>query len=406
MQQIGQTAAQNPLFSAKRLKRQIEFFRLAFSVFLSVPEIYRERVFTVMIERVGPSTYEAYDQFIANHRRGHFMQTRAWGRHKSSWRWEAILARDEAGEIKGSLAVMIRKVPGMPYSMMYGCRGPVCDETDLETAKELFEGAKKLAKELRCYILKLDPDIRSDRADFAALMAELGFTLPPDTKNFESIQPRYVFRLDVEGRTEENLLNSFESKTRYNIRLAMRKGVEVKICGDEAVDDFSRIMNETGERDHFIVRNADYFRSILRELGDDARIYMAYHEGTPIAGTLAIHFAGKVWYLYGASSNQSRNLMPNYLLQWEMIRWAVETGCFLYDFRGVSGDLSPENPLYGLYRFKKGFMGDFTEFLGEYDYVLKPWVVSAVKGGRNLLSLVRRAKRRLRGGKKNKESAE
>ena len=109
------------------------------------------------------------------------MQTRAWGRHKSSWRWEAILARDEAGEIKGSLAVMIRKVPGMPYSMMYGCRGPVCDENDLETAKELFEGAKKLAKELRCYILKLDPDIRSDRADFAALMAELGFTLPPDT---------------------------------------------------------------------------------------------------------------------------------------------------------------------------------------------------------------------------------
>ena len=215
-----------------------------------------------------------------------------------------------------------------------------------------------------------------------------------------------VVPLAKEDRTEENLLNSFESKTRYNIRLAMRKGVEVKICGDEAVDDFSRIMNETGERDHFIVRNADYFRSILRELGDDARIYMAYHEGTPIAGTLAIHFAGKVWYLYGASSNQSRNLMPNYLLQWEMIRWAVETGCFLYDFRGVSGDLSPENPLYGLYRFKKGFMGDFTEFLGEYDYVLKPWVVSAVKGGRNLLSLVRRAKRRLRGGKKNKESAE
>ena len=89
-----------------------------------------------------------------------------------------------------------------------------------------------------------------------------------------------------------------------------------------------------------------------------------------------------------------------------MIRWAVETGCFLYDFRGVSGDLSPENPLYGLYRFKKGFMGDFTEFLGEYDYVLKPWVVSAVKSGRSLLSLVRRAKRRLRGGKTNKESAE
>ena len=165
-------------------------------------------------------------------------------------------------------------------------------------------------------------------------------------------------------------------------------------------------MDETGERDHFIVRNADYFRSILKELGEDARIYMAYHEGQAIAGTLAIHFADKVWYLYGASSNQSRNLMPNYLLQWEMIRWAVETNCFLYDFRGVSGDLSPDNPLYGLYRFKKGFMGEFTEFLGEYDYVLKPWVITAVKRARGALSLARRAKRRLLGGKKTEKSAE
>ena len=74
---------------------------------------------------------------------------------------------------------------------------------------------------------------------------------------------------------------------------------------------------------------------------------MAYSEGEAIAGTIAVHFGDKVWYLYGASSNSHRNLMPNYLLQWEMIRWAVETGCRLYDFRGISGDLSEENHLYG-----------------------------------------------------------
>ena len=167
--------------------------------------------------------------------------------------------------------------------------------------------------------------------------------------------------------------------------------------GDEAVNDFSRIMNETGARDHFIVRSAGYFRSLLSCLGDNARLYMAYHDGRPIAGTIAIRFAGKVWYLYGASSNADRNLMPNYLLQWEMIRWALDSGCFLYDFRGVSGDLSPDNPLYGLYRFKKGFTGEFTEFLGEYDYVLKPWVVSAVKNGRRLLSTAHKVKRAVSG---------
>ena len=97
---------------------------------------------------------------------------------------------------------------------------------------------------------------------------------------------------------------------------------------------------------------------------------MAFHEGQPIAGTLAIHYGDKVWYLYGASSNEHRNLMPNYLLQWTMIQWAIETGCRIYDFRGVSGDVSEDNPLYGLYRFKKGFGGEFTEFVGEMDLVL------------------------------------
>lgn len=355
-----------------------------------------------MIESVSASTYAEYDNFVATHPRGHFMQTRAWGRHKSSWQWEGLMCRDASGALKGTMAVMIRKVPGMPYSMAYGCRGPVCDSEDGDTMRELLEGAKALAAKRRCYILKVDPDIKSDRADVAGLLAELGFTPPPDTKNFESIQPRYVFRLDVEGRTEENLLNAFESKTRYNIRLAQRKGVEVRICGDDQVEAFSAIMNETGARDNFIVRTPAYFRSLLNNLGENARLYMAFHDGEAIAGTIAIRYAGKVWYLYGASSNRSRNLMPNYLLQWEMIRWALETGCFLYDFRGVSGDLSPENPLYGLYRFKKGFTGEFTEFLGEYDYVLKPWVVTAVKGGRKMLSTARKAKKAIKNiGKKN-----
>ena len=104
--------------------------------------------------------------------------------------------------------------------------------------------------------------------------------------------------------------------------------------------------------------------------------YMAFHEGTPIAGTLAIWFGDKVWYLYGASSNHHRNLMPNYLLQWNMIQWALEKKCRIYDFRGVSGDLSEDNPLYGLYKFKKGFNGEFTEFVGEMDLILsKPLYV-------------------------------
>ena len=222
------------------------------------------------------------------------------------------------------------------------------------------------------------------------IMLRQGFRLKEGGKNFEAIQPRYVFRLNVEGKTEDELMAGFHQKWRYNIRLAQRKGVEVRICGKEMVPDFARLMLETGVRDGFVTRQPEYFSNMLDNLGEHCRLYMAFYEGEPIAGTLAIHYGDKVWYLYGASSNEHRNLMPNYLLQWRMIQWAVETGCRIYDFRGVSGDLSEDNPLYGLYKFKKGFGGDFTEFVGEMDLVLNRPVYFAVEHGTNLLKEVRK----------------
>ncbi len=333
---------------------------------------------------IGPSRYNEYDAFVASHPKGHFMQTRMWGEHKSNWKWDAVLYYDEHGDLKGTLAVLIRKLPLLPYTIMYGCRGPVCDPDDLKALRELIDGAKKLAKEYRSYIIKLDPDIRSDNQTYKEALLSLGFEPPSENKNFESIQPRYVFRLDVGGRTEEEVFGAFESKTRYNIRLAQKKGVTVSVCGPERLDDFCRIMDETGNRDGFVVRKESYFKSLLSHLGENARLYIAFYEGSPIAGSIAIKFGDKVWYLYGASCNSHRNVMPNYLLQWEMIRWAINSGCRIYDFRGVSGDLSPENPLYGLYRFKKGFSGEFTEFLGEFNLVLNPSVDKIVKAGKRI----------------------
>ena len=155
--------------------------------------------------------------------------------------------------------------------------------------------------------------------------------------------------------------------------------MEVKVCGQEMIPTFTKIMVETGVRDNFVTRDESYFSNMLKNLGEHCRLYMAFHEGQPIAGTLAIWYGDKVWYLYGASSNEHRNLMPNYLLQWNMIQWAVEKKCRIYDFRGVSGDLTEDNPLYGLYKFKKGFNGDFTEFIGEFDLVLSKFWYKTLK---------------------------
>ena len=344
-----------------------------------------------MYEFITEKTLPEYEAFVQSHPKGNFAQSYLWGKQKPMWQWDAIAVRGEDGAIRGSLAVMTRKVPGIGRTLMYGCRGPVCDLDDRETFSQLLDGAKVLAKKYKSYVIKIDPDVPSSNTAFSSMLQSFGFRAKEGGKNFEAIQPRYVFRLNVEGKTEEELLANFHQKWRYNIRLAERKGVTVRICGKEMVPAFSDLMLTTGVRDGFVTRKPEYFAAMLDNLGEHARLYMAFDPNdTPIAGTLAIHYGDKVWYLYGASSNEHRNLMPNYLLQWRMIQWAVETNCRIYDFGGVSGDVSEDNPLYGLFRFKQGFGGDFTEFVGEMDLVLSPVIYWAVEHGTSVFKELRK----------------
>ena len=344
-----------------------------------------------MYEFITEKTLPEYEAFVQSHPKGNFAQSYLWGKQKPMWQWDAIAVRGEDGAIRGSLAVMTRKVPGIGRTLMYGCRGPVCDLDDRETFSQLLDGAKVLAKKYKSYVIKIDPDVPSSNTAFSSMLQSFGFRAKEGGKNFEAVQPRYVFRLNVEGKTEEELLANFHQKWRYNIRLAERKGVTVRICGKEMVPAFSDLMLTTGVRDGFVTRKPEYFAAMLDNLGEHARLYMAFDPNdTPIAGTLAIHYGDKVWYLYGASSNEHRNLMPNYLLQWRMIQWAVETNCRIYDFRGVSGDVSEDNPLYGLFRFKQGFGGDFTEFVGEMDLVLSPVIYWAVEHGTSIFKELRK----------------
>jgi len=320
-----------------------------------------------------------YEAFVQSCPKCNFSQSTMWAKVKTDWNFEAVIVRDENGKIEGTIAVLVRQVPVFKAKMLYSPRGPVCDVHNEDVIRRLMDGVNALAKKHKAYIFKIDPDVKSDDTVFADICKKLGLTMPVDSKNFEGIQPRYVFRLYLDGRNEEELLASFHQKTRYNIRVAIKKGVEVKIEDTSKVEDFYNIMLETGIRDNFVIRNAAYFKRLLESLGEHARLYMAYLDGKAIAGTIAIHYGDKVWYLYGASSDSYRNVMPNYLLQYEMIKWAVEKNCAVYDFRGVSGDISEDNPLYGLYRFKKGFNGEFTEFIGEMSIIYRPMLNTFLK---------------------------
>ncbi|MDP4152398.1 MAG: peptidoglycan bridge formation glycyltransferase FemA/FemB family protein [Bacillota bacterium] len=323
---------------------------------------------------LNKNQYAEYESFVSTSPKGHFCQSIMWSKVKSAWAFEAVVERNENGEIIGALGILIRKVPFMNYSIMYAPRGPVCDVHDKRVLTSLIAGVKELAKRYHAYIFKMDPDVKSSDHEFSDIMKEMGFTIREDSKTFDAIQPRYVFRLDIKDKTSDEVMAQFHSKTRYNIRVAIKNGVTSKIGTREDLKAFYDLMLETGMRDDFVTRPLSYFERMYDALGEHMRLYLMMHDNKPISGSIAIHYGDKVWYLYGASSNAYRNVMPNYLMQWEMINWALELKCNIYDFRGVAGIIDETHPLYGLYRFKKGFNGEFTEFVGEMNLVLNPFI--------------------------------
>lgn len=342
-----------------------------------------------------------YEQFLQKCPKGHFAQTPQWARLKDMWQNEVVLSLDENGKIKGSMSLLIRKIPFFKSTIMYSPRGPVCDIYDKQTIKELVDGAKELAKKYKSYVLKIDPDVEISDEKFKTIMSQCGFKTKT-SKNFEGIQPNFVFRKNISGMSEQEVFDSFHSKHRYNVRLAIKKGCSVKIGKREDLKSFVDIMMETGVRDGFVPRSLEYFEKMYDELGDMMRLYLVYYNDKVISGAISILYGNKVWYLYGASSNEFRNVMPNYLMQWEMIKWAVEEKCDIYDFRGVSGDLDESNPMYGLYRFKKGFNGDLVEFVGALDYVFNPLMYFIVEKGEKTYRELRRKlflKKNKHGGK-------
>jgi lipid II:glycine glycyltransferase (peptidoglycan interpeptide bridge formation enzyme) len=187
----------------------------------------------------------------------------------------------------------------------------------------------------------------------------------------------------------------FHQKWRYNTRLAERKGVVVQDdCTRDDLEIFHQLYAVTAQRDGFTGRPLRYFQKLWDALvpKDMARLFITYHNSKPLSAAICFVLGHQCWYVYGASSNENRNVMPNYAMQWAMMRWAKERGCTLYDFRGVAdeggapaggGSASTQsteksdeadNHLQGLNRFKAGFGAQLVDYVGEWDLPLnKNW---------------------------------
>ncbi len=319
---------------------------------------------------------EKVQEFLMKNKYTHFLQSPEWAKVKDSWKNEFIVSYDKEGNVKGTMSILLRKVPIFNRYMMYAPRGFVCDIHDKETLADLTNKMKDIAKKYNAFIIRMDPCVRQDDDEFKKIASELGYKQKKNIKGVEDvIQPKFVMQIDISGKTEEEVFKNFHEKTRYNVRLATKKGVTVREGTKEDLGIFHDIMETTGQRDDFFIRGKEYFEKIYDNLHPNyMKLLIAEFEGKPIAVVMPIIYGNKVWYLYGGSTNEHRNLMPTYLLQWEMIKLAVQNNCDIYDFRGVTGFNDENSPQYGVYRFKKGFGGEVVEFVDELSMVFSPFM--------------------------------
>lgn len=188
---------------------------------------------------------DRYKEFLESHDRCNFQQSLEWGEVKDAWIKEVILSEDKDGKIRGSLCVWIRKIPFFG-NLMYVARGPVCDIHSKEILADLKSGADVLAKKYKAFVLRMEPDVEKSDEEFRKIVSDLGFKIKDDSKDFrDEIQPRFVFKLDLKGKDKDQIFSEFQSKTRYNVRLAIKKNVEIREGTKEDLKDFYKIMEET-----------------------------------------------------------------------------------------------------------------------------------------------------------------
>jgi lipid II:glycine glycyltransferase (peptidoglycan interpeptide bridge formation enzyme) len=239
---------------------------------------------------------------------------------------------------------------------------------------------ESLAKREKAILIKIDPEVVRYWGVEQERKSPVGAQFIKDLKergwrySAEQIQFRNTVILDL-TRSEEDLLASMKSKTRYNIRLAGRKGIIIRQGTAEDFPTLAAMYQETAQRDGFTIRPVDYYLDAWKSFYDAgaAQPLIAEFEGEPVAAVILIRYGSRAIYMYGASTDRERQRMPNYLLQWEAIRWAKAEGCAIYDFWGAPDEFVETDPLWGVWRFKDGFQGDVVWHMGAWDYPARPF---------------------------------
>ena len=333
----------------------------------------------------------AWDAFAASHPNGHILQTACWAQLKSAFGWtyeraELRTIPSPDAPILGGASILYRRLP-WGQKIAYVPKGPVVDWDAPDQARAVITMARVFGQKAHAALLKVEPEL-PDSAAVSARMASYGFTRSP-----QRVQPLSTIHIDL-GADEEAILSRMKPKWRYNVRLAERKGVTVREGTAADLPAIQKLMNITGERDGFGVHNAEYHAAatalfapssfVLRPSSASAQMtwLLAEAEGEVLAAIAIFALGTRAWYMWGASGESGRNLMPNHALQWAAMRWAKARGCTLYDLWGIPDEVGAdpdayaepeswgEGGLWGVYRFKQGFGGQVVRYTGAWDMPL------------------------------------
>ncbi len=344
-----------------------------------------------------------WNELIASLPAPHLLQTWEWAQVKAKYGWEAMpFVWAEGNQVVAAAMILKRRIPirGMAArsNVLYAPKGPLLDWSNQALLERVLDDLQAFAKRQGAIFLKIDPDVRLgtgvpggqgeslDNGGQAVMSAlkRRGWQFSRD-----QVQFRNTVLLDL-SVSEEQMLARMKQKTRYNVRLAEKKGVVVRVGNLDDLPTLYKMYAETSVRDGFVIRDQAYYQAVWKTFMQSpipnpqsqianpkspipcAEPLIAEVDGQPVAALMLFWFAGRAYYLYGMSRDVHREKMPTYLLQWEAMRRAKAAGCSVYDLWGAPEVFDESDSMWGVYRFKEGLGGEVLRTLGAWDYTPNP----------------------------------
>lgn len=375
-----------------------------------------------------------YEEYISKNKYTTFYQKEYWGKLKKDGGWNyKLVGMKKNNKIVGATLLLFKNLP-LGLKLFYSPRGFLIDYNDEELLKEFVLEIKEYVKKENGFILKIDPYVEYKTRDIDGTIVEGGVDNSKVVENLKKLgfkhygfnkdiskelQPRWMYVLDLKGKTEDEIFSNFSKHYRKTIRRTEKQGLVVERISKDKLMDYKKIMEHTSSRRDFIDRPYSYYEDMYDKIGENLIINVCYLDTNlginkfkdeikkiegyqdikdyhlkdiedykkkielyesyqtkygdkiPLAGTMSIVCGKEYLNLFGGAYEEFMHYDAQYLIKWHTMKEALNLGCEIYNFYGISGNFEKENnDMYGVYEFKRGFGGRVVELIGEFDLII------------------------------------